>query len=157
MAGYVIADIDVKDPSAYEGYRKQVAPSLERYGGRFLVRGGKAEPLEGAWAPRRLVVVEFDSVERARQWWSSRHPSASGDHEPGHRGGHSGRRGARAGRPHGSGSCRSCRIRPAAALLMSVPSEPRNERKTRAAEYAASQAIASRASFSAIAGCLYLA
>ena len=72
MAGYVIADIDVKDSSAYEGYREQVAPSLERYGGRFLVRGGKAESLEGAWAPRRIVVVEFDSVARARQWWSSR-------------------------------------------------------------------------------------
>ena len=48
-----------------------VPPSLEAFGGRFLVRGGKVETLEGAWTPNRLVIVEFPSVERAKAWWSS--------------------------------------------------------------------------------------
>ena len=72
MAGYVIADVEVKDPNGYEEYRRQVAPTLARYGGRFLVRGGVAERLEGDWEPRRLIVLEFDSLARAREWWSSK-------------------------------------------------------------------------------------
>ena len=48
-----------------------VPPSLAAYGGRFLVRGGKVENLEGDWSPKRLVMVEFPSVERAKEWWDS--------------------------------------------------------------------------------------
>ena len=48
-----------------------VPPSLEAYGGRFLVRGGKVETLEGTWAPRRFVIVEFPSLEKAKAWWNS--------------------------------------------------------------------------------------
>ena len=65
MAAYIIAEVDVTDTAGYEEYRKLVPPSLEQYGGRYVVRGGKAEALEGEWTPRRLVVIEFDSAEQA--------------------------------------------------------------------------------------------
>lgn len=71
MAAYVIADVDVKQPDRYDEYRRQVGPTLEQYGGRFLARGGKSWTLEGEWQPNRLVILEFESAERARQWWSS--------------------------------------------------------------------------------------
>ena len=71
MKGYVIGDVEVHDPEAYEEYRRQVPATLEAYGGRFLVRGGKHETLEGDWRPKRLVVLEFDSPEQARAWWES--------------------------------------------------------------------------------------
>ena len=71
MAAYVIADIEVKDPAGYDEYRKLAAPSIEKYGGRYLVRGGKLEKLEGKWNPARLVVIEFASVEQAKRWYAS--------------------------------------------------------------------------------------
>ena len=71
MAAYLIVQVNVNDPKRYESYKKMVPPTLEPYGGRFLVRGGKAENLEGSWNPARLVVIEFDSVERAKAWWGS--------------------------------------------------------------------------------------
>lgn len=71
MAAYVIVDIDVKDPARYEEYKKMTPASLAAYGGRFVVRGGRTETLEGNWAPRRLVVLEFADAERARAWWGS--------------------------------------------------------------------------------------
>jgi uncharacterized protein (DUF1330 family) len=71
VAGYVIADVDVHDPEAYEEYRKLVPGTLEPFGGRFIVRGGKAETLEGSWVPNRIVVLEFPSVEQARAWHES--------------------------------------------------------------------------------------
>ncbi len=71
MAAYLIVQVNVNDPKRYENYKKMVPPSLEPYGGRFLVRGGKVENLEGSWNPARLVVIEFDSVERAKAWWGS--------------------------------------------------------------------------------------
>ncbi|HWP46207.1 MAG TPA: DUF1330 domain-containing protein [Candidatus Limnocylindrales bacterium] len=71
MAAYVIAQIHITDPTLYEEYRKLVPPTLEKYGGRFIIRGGKVETLEGNWQPQRLVVLEFESVERAKQWYNS--------------------------------------------------------------------------------------
>jgi uncharacterized protein (DUF1330 family) len=71
MAAYVIADIDVQDPVRYDDYRKMVPASIAAYGGRFLARGGQVESLEGPWQPKRTVIVEFSSVERARAWWDS--------------------------------------------------------------------------------------
>ena len=71
MAAYVVVDVQVNDPVRYEEYRKTVAPTLAAYGGRFLVRGGKVEVLEGAWSPKRLVVVEFPDIATAKAWWSS--------------------------------------------------------------------------------------
>lgn len=71
MAAYLIVQVNVNDPERYENYKKMVPPTLEPYGGRFLVRGGKVENLEGSWNPARMVVIEFDSVERAKAWWGS--------------------------------------------------------------------------------------
>jgi len=71
MPAYVIAHIDVKDPARYEDYKKMSPVSIQKYGGRFIARGGKAEVLEGTWQPKRLVLLEFPSVERAREWWAS--------------------------------------------------------------------------------------
>ena len=71
MSAYVIVQVDVKDPARYEDYKKMVPPSLEKFGGRFLVRGGKTHTLEGGWAPKRFVMVEFPSVEQAKAWWDS--------------------------------------------------------------------------------------
>lgn len=71
MPAYVIADIDVHDPEAYRPYPPLVDATIEPYGGRFLVRGGDHELLEGDWHPRRLVVIEFPSAEHARRWYAS--------------------------------------------------------------------------------------
>ena len=71
MPAYVIAHIDVKDPVRYEDYKKMSPVSIQKFGGRFIARGGKAEVLEGTWQPKRLVLLEFPSVERAREWWAS--------------------------------------------------------------------------------------
>lgn len=71
MAAYLIAEIDVHDANGYEEYRRLAGATLNAFGGRFLVRGGAAETIEGDWSPRRMVVIEFPSIERARAWWSS--------------------------------------------------------------------------------------
>ena len=71
MPGYVIADIEITDPAAFEEYRKQVPATVQKYGGKFLARGGAVHTLEGGWQPRRLVVLEFQSVEQARRWYDS--------------------------------------------------------------------------------------
>ena len=71
MPAYIIVDVEVRDPEQYEEYKRLVGPTLAPYGGRYLARGGRVETLEGKWSPDRLVVLEFDSVERARAWWSS--------------------------------------------------------------------------------------
>jgi uncharacterized protein (DUF1330 family) len=88
MAAYLIANVDVTDPAAYDAYRSRVAPLVAKFGGRFLVRGGEHAVLEGAWQPRRLVVIEFPSMESLRAWYGSdeyaplialRKQAASGD------------------------------------------------------------------------------
>ena len=71
MAAYVIVQVEVNDPVRYEDYKKMVPPSIAKFGGRFLVRGGKTHTLEGSWAPKRFVIVEFPSVEEAKAWWAS--------------------------------------------------------------------------------------
>ena len=71
MPAYMIADIHVTDPVRYEEYKRLAAPSVAAYGGRYIVRGGPAEKLEGAREISRIVVLEFPSMERARTWWSS--------------------------------------------------------------------------------------
>jgi uncharacterized protein (DUF1330 family) len=71
MAAYIVVDVDVRDRERYEDYKRLVAPTLPAYGGRFIVRGGAAETLEGDWAPGRVVILEFPSAEQARQWWGS--------------------------------------------------------------------------------------
>jgi uncharacterized protein (DUF1330 family) len=71
MAAYVILDIDVTDPVRYEDYKRASTEVVARYGGKFLVRGGKHELLEGGWDPHRLVVLEFQNAAKARAWWTS--------------------------------------------------------------------------------------
>lgn len=71
MSAYLIAEVEVRDPQGYEEYRKLVGPTLQKYGGKFLVRGGKVETLEGDWNPKRVVVLEFESVEQAHKWYDS--------------------------------------------------------------------------------------
>jgi len=72
MAGYVIADVDVHDAESYGEYRKLVAPTIEKYGGRFVVRGGAHEVMDGDWTPHRLIILEFESVATAKEWYGSK-------------------------------------------------------------------------------------
>jgi uncharacterized protein (DUF1330 family) len=71
MTAYVIADIDVHDQEGYQEYIALVPATLQPHGGRFLVRGGSHETLEGEWQPRRLVVIEFPTADDARRWHQS--------------------------------------------------------------------------------------
>jgi uncharacterized protein (DUF1330 family) len=69
MPGYVIAELEITDPAGFEEYRKQVPATIQKYGGRYVVRGGTTQTLEGDWQPKRLVVLEFPSLEQARRWY----------------------------------------------------------------------------------------
>ena len=71
MKGYVLAEVEVTDPARFEQYRPLAAASIAAFGGRYLVRGGAAERVEGERPPHRLVLLEFDSPERAREWYYS--------------------------------------------------------------------------------------
>lgn len=71
MAAYFIVDVEVTDPAGFEEYRKLVPATIAQYGGRFLVRGGAVEQLEGDWQPGRVVVLEFPSLEQAKRWYHS--------------------------------------------------------------------------------------
>jgi uncharacterized protein (DUF1330 family) len=71
MPAYVITEIEVTDPAGYEEYRSQVGKSLEKYGAKFLVRGGAIEVLEGDWQPKRMVMCVFESMDKAREWYHS--------------------------------------------------------------------------------------
>ena len=68
MSAYVIVDIQVTDPVGYEEYKKLAPPVVAAFGGKYLARGGKTETLEGDWLPKRLVILEFESAERAKAW-----------------------------------------------------------------------------------------
>jgi uncharacterized protein (DUF1330 family) len=68
MSAYVIVDIDIRDPAGYEKYKQQAGATVEKYGGKYIVRGGKTEVLEGDWRPNRIVVLEFASIARAKEW-----------------------------------------------------------------------------------------
>jgi uncharacterized protein (DUF1330 family) len=71
MPAYVVVQVRVKNPVEYEEYKKGVPATLALYGGKFLVRGGKVETIEGDWKPERFVLLEFPSIERAQEWWAS--------------------------------------------------------------------------------------
>jgi len=77
MSAYIIVQVEVTDPAAYDDYKKMVPTSLAAYGGKFTVRGGACETLEGSWQPKRLVILEFPTVTRAKQWWASEEYSAA--------------------------------------------------------------------------------
>jgi len=71
MPAYLIADVDIKDPAAYEEYRQKVAQTTAAFGGRYLTRAGATEVLEGDWRPKRFVVLEFPSAGHIRDWYAS--------------------------------------------------------------------------------------
>jgi len=71
MTAYVISEVEMRDPSTMETYRTLAARSIAQYGGRYLVRGGAAELVEGGPPPRTLIIVEFASMARAREWYAS--------------------------------------------------------------------------------------
>ena len=71
MAAYLVASIHVHNPLVYDEYRSETQPIIEAHGGRFLVRGGKVHPLEGAPDIERFVVIEFPSVQAARSFYDS--------------------------------------------------------------------------------------
>jgi uncharacterized protein (DUF1330 family) len=70
MAAYVIAQLDINDREGFERYRAMVPPTLKQFGGRYIVRGGRHEALEGEYNPQRVVVIEFPSYEQAKAWWA---------------------------------------------------------------------------------------
>ena len=71
LPAYVIVQVTVGDPVAYERYKQLAQDAVAAYGGRYIVRGGATTVLEGTWQPSRLVVLEFPDAERARAWWHS--------------------------------------------------------------------------------------
>jgi len=71
MAAYVIVEVTITDHVEYEEYKKLTPAAIAAYDGKFVVRGAKTESLEGNWHPERIVVLEFPSVTRAKEWWNS--------------------------------------------------------------------------------------
>jgi len=71
MKAYVIADVDVKDAARYPEYTSQVLATIEKFGGRFIARGGGVEVLEGKWEPHRIVIIEFPDMESLKGWYNS--------------------------------------------------------------------------------------
>ena len=71
MPAYVLAEIEITNPEGYREYTSQVPATIEKYGGRFLHRGGAVTVLEGEWPQVRRVIIEFPSAEVARRWWDS--------------------------------------------------------------------------------------
>jgi uncharacterized protein (DUF1330 family) len=71
MAAYVILNIDVTDKERYAEYAKVAGATVASFGGKYLARGGRAEKLEGSSEPRRIVVLEFPTLQRAKDWWAS--------------------------------------------------------------------------------------
>src|SRR5262252_5632244 len=70
VAVYVIASLTIKDTVRFEDYRRTVLPTMEKYGGRLVARGGPIV-LEGEWPREKLLIAEFPSLDRAKQWWAS--------------------------------------------------------------------------------------
>ena len=71
MPAFIVVQIDVQDAATYEQYKAAAPASITAYGGRYLVRGGPVEVLEGTWQPARLVVLEFPTAAQARAWWAT--------------------------------------------------------------------------------------
>src|SRR6266403_466290 len=71
MSAYVISELEVRDAAGIETYRTLAAKSIAQYGGRYLVRGGTASTAEGGPPPKNIIVVEFPSMERLREWYAS--------------------------------------------------------------------------------------
>lgn len=70
-AAYMIFDVDIQDVQQYGEYRQLASATVAQYNGRYVVRGGEACNLEGDWEPKRVVVLQFDTVEEAQRWYDS--------------------------------------------------------------------------------------
>ena len=71
MAAYIIFDVEVTDPAATADYAKLANESLAPFQSKTILHGGMVEVLEGDWEPKTVVMVEFESMEQARQWYNS--------------------------------------------------------------------------------------
>jgi uncharacterized protein (DUF1330 family) len=71
MPAFVIVEIDIHDRDLYRSYTQLTPETIAAYDGKFLVRGGETTLLEGNWQPKRVVILEFPSVDRAKSWWHS--------------------------------------------------------------------------------------
>ncbi len=71
MPAYIISDVTIRDRAAIDIYRERAAASIKKHGGRYLVRGGEIEVLEGEWRPRMIIIAEFPDTDRARAWYRS--------------------------------------------------------------------------------------
>jgi len=76
MAAYFIADVEITDPEEYRRYAQLTGPIVERYGGKFLAVDAQPETTEGDWHSKRIIIMEFESVEKARAWYDSPEYSA---------------------------------------------------------------------------------
>ena len=70
-SAYILADVDVKDPAAYEEYKRLSTIAMKAHGAEVCVRGGKTEVLEGDWTPHRVVLLKFPSMEKAKAFYDS--------------------------------------------------------------------------------------
>ena len=77
MSAYIIVEVTIHNQEQYEEYKKLTPASVAAYGGRFIVRGAKTECLEGDWNPERIVVLEFPTLERAKEWYNSKEYTAA--------------------------------------------------------------------------------
>ena len=71
MAAYIIVEVSITDPKEYGEYKKLTPATIAAYDGKFVIRGGQTESLEGDWQPGRIVLIEFPTVDRAKEWWGS--------------------------------------------------------------------------------------
>jgi len=71
MPAYVIAMVEILQPERYPEYKEIATRTVAAHGGRYIARGGRTEALEGEWQPKRIVILEFENMERARAWWAS--------------------------------------------------------------------------------------
>ena len=71
MSAYVIGDVEVRDPAAFQEYRNSFGATVEQYGGRFVIRGGRVDAKEGGWQPHHLLMLEFANLEQAERWYNS--------------------------------------------------------------------------------------
>jgi uncharacterized protein (DUF1330 family) len=72
MPAYIIVDLEITDAALFEQYRAAVPATINAYGGKYLVRGGAYETLEGSWQPKRVIVLQFDSMARLKEWYGSK-------------------------------------------------------------------------------------
>ena len=71
MPAYVVVQIEIHDPETYSEYARLAPPSIAKYDGRYVVRGGSVKNLEGSWCPGRFVILEFPTAQHAQSWWDS--------------------------------------------------------------------------------------